>query len=95
MPQQINTLEIKRMFHEALREVPTLPVIPPQRQSGESSGNGESESEDEDEMSVASMQSISSVISRENMLLGKFVLDPIATDFIGIYMILLHGFKII
>lgn len=56
-------------------------MIPLQRQSEESSSGDESETVDEELTSVASMQTISSV--RENMLLGKFVLDPIATDFIG------------
>lgn len=82
VPQQINTLDIRRMFHEALREVP-LTVIPLHRQPSDESSGEQSDGGELSELAESSMQTSG---GRENMLLGKFILDTVATDFIGLLL---------
>lgn len=74
--RDINTQEIRQMFHDALTAVP-VSVVPL---------NGElNASEDIDDFSDTNdfNEKEHSAKMRENYLLGKFVLDPSATDFIG------------
>lgn len=101
---QLNTLDIKRMFHEALSVAPP-PVLPLPPKKAKKSDDDDDESElssessseatpagndtDTTESSNSAEESSSSVSVedipvRPNMLLGKFVLDPVSTDFIGI-----------
>lgn len=93
VPQQLNTLEIRRMFHEALRVVPAVtptppPVVPLAKITAAESSNSSSSSETtEAEVNVESPEEMATpeeTVSRPSMmLLGKFVLDPVSTDFIG------------
>lgn len=77
--RDINTQEIKQMFHDALTTVP-VSVVPLNGENGSpdrSDGNDFNDSIDDldDEIKPQKM--------KDNYLLGKFVLDPMATDFIG------------
>lgn len=78
--RDLNTQEIKQMFHEALTTVP-VSVVPLNGENGLSdqlsNGNDFNDSIDDldDELKPQKM--------KDNYLLGKFVLDPMATDFIG------------
>lgn len=97
--QQLNTLEIRRMFHEALRVVPAATAPPPpavvplvkdmsvESISSSNSSSNSSSSEDTDaDVNTESAEEATpeETISRPSMmLLGKYVLDPVSTDFIG------------
>lgn len=78
--RDLNTQEIKQMFHDALTTVP-VSVVPLNGENGLSdqltNGNDFNDSIDDldDEIKPQKM--------KDNYLLGKFVLDPMATDFIG------------
>lgn len=86
LSQDINTLEIKRMFHEALREIP-VSVIPLQHhRSGtdEAMDNGSGdEMMDVEENGHGAVGLTSPVKTSDNFMFGQFILDPVATDFIG------------
>jgi predicted HTH domain antitoxin len=79
--RDLNTQEIKQMFHDALTTVP-VSVVPLNGENGLSdqltNGNDFNDSIDDldDEIKPQKM--------KDNYLLGKFVLDPMATDFIVI-----------
>lgn len=60
IPEEVNTLEIKRLFHDAL--TPQMEPI----NAAEAANQG---------------SAVPQV--KETFLLGKFVVDPISTDFIG------------
>lgn len=87
VPNQLNTLDIKSMFHEAL-----LPVVPLQPMKKNKSADefststeitstaNDTQTADQESLEVSEAEEI---YVRPNMLLGKFVLDPISTDFIG------------
>lgn len=71
--RDINTLEIKQMFHNALTTVPITVV--PLGDSGNQTVALERNinADDQDEKFKV----------KQSHLLGKFVLDPVSTDFIG------------
>lgn len=70
--RDINTQEIKQMFHNALTEVP-MTVVPLKNNATASSTM---------ERIVADYPE-NAKPSRSNYLLGNFILDPLATEFIG------------
>lgn len=74
--RDINTQEIKQMFHNALTTVPIS--IVPLSNSSTSDEYGDDELENESGESQAKPLKV-----KESFLMGKFVLDPAATDFIG------------
>lgn len=104
VPQQLNTLEIKRMFHEALRVAPPA-VVPlrsstttttkrPNEDGSEASAEGsdgepmldvadDADANDGNSRNETVVRDSETSGGRPNMLLGKFVLDPVSTDFIG------------
>lgn len=73
VPRDINTQEIKQMFHEALIEVP-MTVVPLRNTT----------------VAPLEIDGIASEFNNDvkpvksNYLMGKFILDPVSTDFIGI-----------
>lgn len=91
LSQDLNTLEIKRMFHDALRiEVP-LTVIP--LNNGDDGGDEANEDDDDEEMmkveengAVKPSSTTTGAPPKSSARLGKFVLDPLGTDFIGIFI---------
>lgn len=70
--RDINTQEIKQMFHSALTEVP-MTVVPLKNNASAASNMEPFASEYNDNVKP----------SRSNYLMGDFILDPLATDFIG------------
>lgn len=70
--RDINTQEIKQMFHSALTEVP-MTVVPLKNNASTASNMEQFASEFNDNVKP----------SRSNYLMGDFILDPLATDFIG------------
>lgn len=70
--RDINTQEIKQMFHNALTEVPMTVV--PLKNNATTSSNMERIMADFPDNAKP---------SRSNYLMGDFILDPLATDFIG------------
>lgn len=70
--RDINTQEIKQMFHSALTEVP-MTVVPLKNNASAASNIDPNLSEFTDNVKS----------SRSNYLMGDFILDPLATDFIG------------
>lgn len=72
--RDINTQEIKQMFHNALTTVP-INIVP---LSNSSTSDEYDDLDDESEESRAKPLKV-----KESFLMGKFVLDPVATDFIG------------
>lgn len=70
--RDINTQEIKQMFHSALTEVP-MTVVPLKNNASTASNTEQIISEFTDNVKP----------SRSNYLMGDFILDPLATDFIG------------
>lgn len=81
----INTQEIKQMFHNALTEVP-MTVIPLKNITTTI------QSSDSDQLVSEQNDDIKSI--KSNYLMGKFLLDPISTDFIGIFYNILVVFVI-
>lgn len=75
VPQDINTLEIKQMFHNALTEVPMTVILL------KNSTTTTSSTADADPYASDSNDDIKQY--KSNYLMGKFLLDPISTDFIG------------
>lgn len=73
--RDINTQEIKKMFHEALTEVP-MTVVPLKNNATASSMDMEQIIADFPDNTKP---------ARSNYLMGNFILDPLATDFIGKY----------
>ena len=71
-------MEIKKLFHEALIQTP-LTVIP--------LNNNESDDLDD---SNEYLEGKGEKLVKETYLLGRFVVDPIATDFTGKYLILFY-----
>lgn len=69
----INTQEIKKMFHEALTEVP-MTVVPLKNNATASSMDMEQIIADFPDNAKP---------ARSNYLMGDFILDPLATDFVG------------
>lgn len=76
VPRDINTLEIKQMFHGALTEVP-MTVIPLRN----STTTTTTSTVDADPLASDASDDIKQY--KSNYLMGKFLLDPISTDFIG------------
>lgn len=72
--RDINTQEIKQMFHNALTTVP-ISIIP--------LSNSSSSDEYDDLDNVSEESQARPLKVKESFLMGKFVLDPVATDFIG------------
>lgn len=70
--RDINTQEIKQMFHSALTEVP-MTVVPLKSNGTAPSTMEQIISDVPDHVKPA----------RSNYLMGNFILDPLATDFIG------------
>lgn len=70
--RDINTQEIKQMFHSALREVPMTSV--PLKNNATTSSNMEQ---------ILSDFPDNTKPAKSNYLMGNFILDPLATDFIG------------
>lgn len=70
--RDINTLEIKQMFHNALTTVP-ITVVPLSDGHNHTIALERNVNADENDK------------AKSSYLLGKFVLDPVATDFIGKY----------
>lgn len=70
--RDINTQEIKQMFHSALTEVP-MTVVPLKNNASTAPNMEQIVSEYNDNVKP----------SRSNYLMGDFILDPLATDFIG------------
>lgn len=70
--RDINTQEIKQMFHSALTEVP-MTVVPLKNNASTASNMEQFTSEFNENAKP----------SRSNYLMGDFILDPLATDFIG------------
>lgn len=81
--RDINTLEIKQMFHNALTAVP-ITVVPLGDNSNQTVALEQSLNADDREKNLK---------VKESYLLGKFVLDPVATDFIGksMQMVAVHS----
>lgn len=75
----INTQEIKQMFHDALTAVP-VSVVPLPGEYGSSDAADFNDNIDDDFNDEIRPQKM-----KDNYLLGKFVLDPVATDFIGMF----------
>lgn len=74
--RDINTQEIKQMFHNALTTVP-ISIVP-------LSNSSTSDEYDDDELENDSEETQAKPLKvKESFLMGKFVLDPVATDFIG------------
>lgn len=77
LTRDLNTLEIKKLFHEALTPapVPTTTTAEPSTDVDEEDG--------EDRPSKQTKESIQSAVPRvkEVFLLGKFKVDPVSTDF--------------
>lgn len=70
VPRDINTQEIKQMFHEALDEVP-MTLVPLRNKTAAP-------------IEADLFDSVNDVKPvRSNYVMGKFILDPISTDFIG------------
>lgn len=80
IPNDINTQEIKKMFHNALTTVPITVV------SFDNATNVEHNDDDEIETNLDDFQAKPLKV-KESFLMGKFVLDPIATDFIGMIIV--------
>lgn len=74
LSRDINTQDIKRMFHSALKEVPMTDV--PLKNNATATSNMEQ---------IMSDFSDNVKPAKSNYLMGDFILDPLATDFIGIY----------
>lgn len=72
--RDINTQEIKQMFHDALTEVPMTVV--PLKNNATASSNVDMEQIIADFLDNTKP-------ARSNYLMGDFILDPLATDFIG------------
>lgn len=70
--RDINTQEIKRMFHNALREVPMTNV--PLK-------NNVTTPPDMERIMAEFSDNVKP--AKSNYLMGDFILDPLATDFIG------------
>lgn len=71
----INTQEIKQMFHNALTTVP-ISIVP--------LSNSSTSTEYDDDLDDSSDELQAKPLTvKESFLMGKFVLDPLATDFIG------------
>lgn len=70
--QDVNTLEIKKLFHEALIPQPIVSHKP------------ETENETDNDEENGSYQDIKEEkLVKETFLMGKYVIDPVATDFSG------------
>lgn len=71
--KDVNTLQIKKFFHSALTPKPLVPE------------NSESENEtDSDDESEEYKQDLKDErLVKETFLMGKYVIDPVATDFTG------------
>lgn len=78
--REVNTQEIKQLFHDALTVGP-LPVAPlPSKPNKDNSG------EDGDSTTRASeRQGRDEKLVKETFILGRFAVDPESTDFIGMY----------
>lgn len=70
--RDIDTQEIKQMFHNALTEVPMTVV--PLKNNATASSNMEQ---------IISDMPENTKPARSNYLMGNFILDPLATDFVG------------
>lgn len=68
--RDIDTQEIKQMFHNALTEVP-MTVVPLKNNATASSTMEPSDIPEQTKP------------ARSNYLMGDFILDPLATDFVG------------
>lgn len=80
IPKDINTQEIKQMFHNALTTVPVSVA------SGDNATGADpfaDEGDEVDEESNFDDSQAKPLKIKESFLMGKFVLDPVATDFIG------------
>lgn len=79
VPRDINTQEIKQIFHNALRHS-TVDAAAQSNASTVDNDNDEDDTENDDELlrTNAKPQQM-----KETFSMGRFVLDPVATDFIG------------
>lgn len=68
-------MEIKKLFHEALTPQPLLPHKP----------ETENETDNEEDGSYQDIKEEKLV--KETFLMGKYIIDPVATDFSGKYFI--------
>lgn len=69
--KDVDTLEIKKLFHEALKPQPILPHKP----------ETENETDNDEDSSYQDIKEEKLV--KETFLMGKYVIDPVATDFSG------------
>lgn len=81
LTRDVNTLEIKKLFHEALTPapVPTTTTPEPSTDLDEDGKDGE------DRQSKQVKENLQTAVPRvkEVFLLGKFKVDPVSTDFTG------------
>lgn len=69
--KDVNTLEIKKLFHQALTQ-PTLPTAP------EIENETDSDNDDDNFKTVMEEKLV-----KETFIMGKYIIDPVATDFSG------------
>ncbi|XP_055695635.1 mucin-2 isoform X2 [Lutzomyia longipalpis] len=80
MPRHINTLELKKLFHSALKTVTTEP---PEYTTEFDGGQTDAELDD-DFGPIVRERVIEPKVAKETLQLGQFIIDPISTDFIVI-----------
>lgn len=75
--KDVNTLEIKKLFHEALTPQSTIP-------SDKENETGSDEVKETDEFgSRQYADGKGDALVKQKFIMGKYVIDPIATDFSG------------
>lgn len=79
IPRNVSTKEVKQMFHESLS-----PVAFEEKQNDRREKELNLDEDDSDAPTASAKQ------VKESFRLGKFIVDPVATDFIGmLYMMLI------
>jgi replication initiation and membrane attachment protein DnaB len=75
--RHLDTLELKRMFHESLKQAPPPPTT--------STTTTTAHLKDEDETLVREQSAAQAAVppTKPRLQLGQFVLDPDYTDFVG------------
>lgn len=79
--EDVNTLEIKKLFHDALTHPPPEMILAHKPVT-------ENETDNEDESSNTNApyrEGTEEKLIKETFLMGKYVIDPSATDFSGKY----------
>lgn len=70
LPEDLNTLQIKKLFHDAIMETPPKVAVIPLN--------------DFDDFNEDNNNETNSTITKNRIILGRFAIDPISTDFIVI-----------